>query len=175
MIKQLADNLIDEADDTYTSLESEHRNSPLLESALLILANAHMEDEYELANYYYDEYTKKFDNYLSEDYISYLKIKSKYRALKQQYREQNLLDESYKDILLFEKKYPRSSYAYLVKSMKTKILMAKASLQVEISDLYARKDKPKAAKVYEDRAKQNWSNLKVIKPVKVPFYRAIFE
>ena len=59
MIKQIANNDLDKADDTYTSLESEHRNSPLLETSLLILINAHMdEEEYALSNFYLDEYTK---------------------------------------------------------------------------------------------------------------------
>ena len=64
MLKQIASNDLDEADDTYTSLESEHRNSPFIPSAMLILVNAHIdEEEYALSNFYLDEYIKtKFNS-----------------------------------------------------------------------------------------------------------------
>ncbi len=45
MMMQIGMNDLDEADDTYTSLESEHRNSPYIPTAMLILVNAHMADE----------------------------------------------------------------------------------------------------------------------------------
>ena len=61
MITSINQGDLDAADDTYTSLNSEHRNSPLIPTSLVILANAHVEDEeYELANYYLDEYLKRF-------------------------------------------------------------------------------------------------------------------
>jgi outer membrane protein assembly factor BamD len=43
MMMQIGMNDLDEADDTYTSLESEHRNSPYIPTAMLILLNAHIE------------------------------------------------------------------------------------------------------------------------------------
>ena len=45
MMKQISDGDLDEADDTYSSLESEHRNSPYIPSAMLILVNAHIDEE----------------------------------------------------------------------------------------------------------------------------------
>jgi outer membrane protein assembly factor BamD len=45
----------------------------------------------------------------------------------------------------------------------------------EIAGLYERRDKPKAAELYMDKAKNSWVDPNEIKPVEVPFYRAIFE
>ena len=45
MLSQISMGDLDQADDTYTSLESEHRNSPLIATSLLILVNSHINDE----------------------------------------------------------------------------------------------------------------------------------
>jgi len=176
MLKSIANMQLDNADDILTSLQSEHRNSPLLPSAILIIADAHMEEEeYELANYYYDTYIKRYANQSLQSYVRYLKIKSKFMAFKQQYREQKLIDDTLTEINTFLYKYPDSPYINLVKTMQTRLYMSKAVLDVEIADLYKRKDKPKAAEVYMQKAKKSWSNTKVIQPISIPWYRAIFE
>ena len=176
MLSQIASYQLDLADETYTSLESEHRYSPLLPSATMLIANAHMEDEeYELATYYYDEYLKRFDNGKESSYIKYLKIKAKFLAFKQQFREQNLITETLKEIDNYLKEFPNSSYKYLTLNMKSRLLMAQAALDLEIADLYERKDKPEAALVYQERAQNSWIETDTIKPVNVPWYRAIFE
>jgi outer membrane protein assembly factor BamD len=176
MLKEISLFQLDEADDTYTSLESEHRNSPLLPSALMVIATTHMnEEEYELAIYYFDEYIKRFENSKQQDYVRYLKIKAKFLAFKQRFREQKLIDDTLNDINNFVANYPKSSYIYLVKTIQSRLYMAKASLDIEISKLYKRIDKPKASIVYKEKAQENWDNIKNIKPVDVSWYRAIFE
>ncbi len=176
MLKQITDYQLDEADDTYTSLESEHRNSPLLPSSLMIIAVAHMqEEEYAMANYYFDEYLKRFAQKENVDYVRYLKIKSKFLALKNQFREQELVYETIEETQNFIKKYPNSDYVYLVQAIKSRLHMAKSSFDKEISDLYKRTDKPEAAKIYSNRAKESWDDIKNVKKVKVPWYRAVFE
>jgi outer membrane protein assembly factor BamD len=176
MLKEISTFQLDNADDTYTSLESEHRNSPLLPSALMIIAKAHMDDEeYQLANYYFDEYIKRFEQNNPDGYVRYLKIKSKFLAFKQQFREQKLIDETLVDINQFVNDYPNSTYIHLVKTMQSRLYMAKATLDVEISELYTRLDKPKAAEFYTLKAKESWSDIETIQQVDVPWYRAIFE
>lgn len=176
MLKEISLYQLDKADDTYTSLESEHRNSPLLPSALMVIATTHMDDEeYELAIYYFNEYIKRFENEKKQDYVRYLKIKAKFLAFKQQFREQKLINDTLKDINKFVKKYPSSSYIYLVKTIQSRLYMAKASLDIEISELYARVDKPDASVVYKQKAKKSWDDTKSIEPVDVPWYRYIFE
>ena len=176
MLKEISLYQLDKADDTYTSLESEHRNSPLLPSALMVIATTHMDnEEYELAIYYFNEFIKTFEDNKKQDYVRYLKIKSKFLAFKQQFREQKLIDDTLEDINKFVGKYPTSSYIHLVKTIQSRLYMAKATLNVEIASLYKRTDKPKASVVYEEKAKSSWKDIKSIEPVNVPWYRAIFE
>ncbi|MCK5110436.1 MAG: outer membrane protein assembly factor BamD [Arcobacteraceae bacterium] len=176
MLKQVASYNIDEADDTYTSLESEHKNSPLLPSALMIIATAHMEqEEYAMANYYFDEYLKKFGMANNVDYVRYLKVKAKFMGFKNQFREQELVSESIEDAKMFIEAYPDSKYIHMVKTIKSRLDMAKAVFDQEISELYTRMDKPKASEVYSSRAKESWDDMKSVDKVDVPWYRAIFE
>ena len=95
MMKQIASGDLDEADDTYTSLESEHRNSPYIPSAILILVNAHIdEEEYALSNFYLDEYIKRFGLSKDIDYDRYLKIKVNFLAFKYQFRDKQFIEET---------------------------------------------------------------------------------
>ncbi len=176
MLKQIATASIDEADDTFTSLESEHKNSPLLPSALMIIANAHMdEEEYVMATYYFDEYLKKFSTATNIDYVRYLKVKAKFMGFKYQFREQELVYDTINDANYFIESYPDSEYIYLVKDIKSRLNMAKASFDKEVSELYTRVGKDKASEVYEQRTKQSWQDMKNTSDVEVPWYRAIFE
>ncbi len=176
MIKQISNYQIDEADDTFTSLESEHRNSPLLPSALMIIATTHMEDEeYAMANYYFDEYLKRFSLKKNADYIRYLKIKSNFMAFKNQFREQDLLHKTIKQTNEFVKKYPNSQYIYLVKTIKSRLNMTKAVFDKEIAALYGRVDKPKAQKYYTKKAQTNWKKTQEIEHISIPWYRYMFE
>ncbi|WP_428023502.1 outer membrane protein assembly factor BamD [Arcobacter sp.] len=173
---EIANADLEGADDSYISLESEHKNSPLLATALQILVNAHIEkEEYELANFYIDEYTKKFAVSKSIDYFRYLKIKANFLAFSSQFREQNLITQTQKDIDEFMVKFPNSPYMPLVGTINARLAMAKASFDKEIADLYKRIDKPKAAEYYEEKVAKNWVDPKEIKEVNVPWYRYIFE
>lgn len=176
MIKQISNYDLDSADDTFTSLESEHRNSPFIPGAMMIIATAHMEEEeYAMANYYLDEYLKRFSLKRDADYIRYLKIKSNFLAFKSQYREQNLLDETVIKTNEFLEKYPNSEYVHLVQTMQARLLMARSLFDKEIAGLYGRIDEPDAQKFYESKASRNWKDIEHIKDVDVPWYRAVFE
>lgn len=176
ILKDITAGQLDLADDTFTSLESEHRNSPLIEPAMMILVDAHIDnEEYEMANYYLDEYIKRFAYSQNIDYIRYLKIKAKFLSFKSQYREQQLIVDTLEDINEFKVNYPDSPYIYLVQTMHTRLLMAKSSFDKEISQLYVRIDKPKAAKVYNQKAQESFKNQEEIVDVKTPWYQSLFE
>lgn len=176
MIKQVSYGYVDDADDTFLSLQSEHKNSPLLATSMQIMAKAHIsEEEYELANYYLDEYTKKFSLSKNIDYIRYLKIKANFLSFQYQNREQNLIISTIKSINEFVEKYPNSEYIALVNTMNGRLSMAKASLDLEIASLYARLDKPQAALLYTKKVEENWIEPKEIQEVSIPWYRSIFE
>ena len=176
MLTQIASGDLDKADDTYTSLESEHRNTPFVPTAMLLLVNAHIdEEEYALANFYLDEYIKRFGLSKDIDYARYLKIKANFLGFKYQFRDQQLIEETLTQINEFKVKYKNSPYMPLVDTINSRLFMAKASMDKEIAALYERRDKPKAAELYMDKAKNSWVDPNEIKPVEVPFYRAIFE
>jgi len=176
MVSQISTGYLEEADDTYTSLESEHRNSPLLPTALLILANGHIdEEEYLLANFYLDEYIKRYAFSKNIDYVRYLKIKANFLGFSYELRDQMLVENTIKDIEEFKQSFPKSPYMPLVNTMNARLYMAKAALDQEIANLYKKIDKPKAAEYYNEKVKESWVKPEEIKPVDVPFYRSIFQ
>ncbi|XPV67822.1 MAG: outer membrane protein assembly factor BamD [Halarcobacter sp.] len=176
MVSQISTGYLEEADDTYTSLESEHRNSPLLPTALLILANGHIdEEEYLLANFYLDEYIKRYAYSKNIDYVRYLKIKANFLGFSYELRDQMLVENTIKDIEVFKESFPNSPYMPLVDTMSSRLFMAKAALDKEIADLYKRIDKPKAAEYYNKKVEKSWIEPKEIEPVDVPLYRSIFQ
>jgi len=176
MIDQIATEYLEDADDTFTSLESEHRNSPLVPTAMLILVNAHIDhEEYALANFYLDEYIKRFSLSKNIDYARYLKIKANFLGFMYQNRDQQLMETTIKEIEEYKIRFNSSPYMPLVDTINARLYMAKALLDKEIADLYAKKDKPKAAEIYNKRVKDSWINPEEIEPVEVPFYRSIFE
>ena len=176
MLNEITIGSLEDADDTFTSLESEHKNSPLIPTAMLILSNAHIvEEEYELANYYLDEYSKRFALSKDIDYVRYMKIKANFLSIGYQYREQQLFIDTIADIEKFILKFPNSPYIYLVRDINSRLHMGKASFDKEISELYGRIDKEKASKLYLEKAKRDWSTPSEIGKVKVPWYRSIFE
>ncbi len=176
MIKQISYNQLDDADDTFTSLESEHRKSPLISSAIMIIATAHMdEEEYQMANYYFDEYLKRFSLERDADYIRYLKIKSNFLSFQNEFRNQKLVNDTLEEIEKFIQLHKGSNYIHLVETMRGRLLMAKALFEKEIADLYGRVDKPEAQKIYNEKASKNWTNPDMIEGAKTPWYQAIFE
>lgn len=176
MVTQISRGDTDLADDTYTSLESEHRNSPLIPTAILILVNAHIDaEEYALANFYLDEYIKRFALSKNIDYARYLKIKANFLGFTYQMRDQKLIEDTLEDIKEYKVKYSSSPYMPLVDTMNARLHMAKALLDEEIAKLYEKKGKDKAAKIYMNRVKESWVKPEDIEPVEVPFYRSIFE
>ncbi len=176
MLKEIAIGYIEEADDTFTSLESEHKNSPLVPTSLLILANAHIVvEEYELANYYIDEYNKRFGLSKNIDYVRYMKIKANFLSIGYQYREQKLFTDTIVEIEEFIKKFPSSPYIHLVRDISSRLHMGKASFDKEISELYKRVGKDEASRVYLEKSKKSWNNPEEIETIKVPWYRSVFE
>ena len=176
MLKQIASSDLDAADDTYTSLESEHRNTPYVPTAMLILVNAHIdEEEYALANFYLDEYIKRFGLSKDIDYARYLKIKANFLGFKYQFRDQQLIEETLTQINEFKVKYKNSPYMPLVDTINSRLYMAKASMDKEIAELYIRRDKDLGSVFYDQKVKNSWVEPTEIVPVKVPWYRSIFE
>ncbi len=176
IIKDLQDKDLEKADDHYNGMASEHIADPLLETTQIILAQAHMdEEEYQLAEFYLDEYNKKFGNSRNADYICYLKIKAKFDAFAVPNRNQALMLESQKEIDSFLKDYPYTEYEPLVQTMLTKFNLAVFYLNDTIHDLYERTGHTQSAEIYQERLQESeFYHQSIIKP-ELPWYRSIFE
>ncbi|ULO02225.1 beta-barrel assembly machinery complex, BamD/YfiO lipoprotein [Campylobacter sp. RM5004] len=176
IIESVKKNDLEKADSEYISLYSEHINSPLLASAMLILSQAHAkEHEYLLANYYIDEYIKLYGNSNNYEWLSYLKIKNNFNAFSLPNRNQYLLNETLKEIDAFLFTNKNSQYSPLVNSIKTKLNLTKLMLETDIRDLYRRMGHDISESVYDEKIKNNELNdIKYIKP-RLPWYRKLFE
>ncbi len=157
IIKNIRSGELDKADDAYASLSSEHVASPLLESALLILARAHSEDEQHLmARFYIDTYIKRYAKSTNVEYLKYLKLKSNFASLKKAKRDQKLILDTIKGANEYLSQFPNSSYNPKVNTMLTRLYLAELSLNRDIATLYNRTGKEKAAKIYEEKISSSW-------------------
>ncbi|MCI4399506.1 MAG: tetratricopeptide repeat protein [Campylobacteraceae bacterium] len=176
MVKETMKGDLEQADKTFTSLQSEHIRSPLISEAMLILAQAHMDnEEYILANYYLDEYIKRFGDKKSAEFAKYLKVKANFMAFKKPYRDQQLLIDTQKDSEEFIKEYPNSVYRPYVETMVLKLALGNKLINESIAGLYKRIDKPEASKKYAADANISWLNKINSEKPNTPWYRAIFE
>ena len=167
---------LEKADGFYTSLVSEHVESPLLPEAMMMLANAHMqEEEYVLANFYLDEYLKRYGNKANADHVRYLKLKANYAAFPNPNRNQQLLLDTIKQAKEFIAKYPDSKFRPLAETMLVRMELGEYFLDENIRDLYSRTDKPEASKKYEEKlSKSPLGEAKMVDPT-IPWYRSWFE
>ncbi|EAI6143618.1 outer membrane protein assembly factor BamD [Campylobacter upsaliensis] len=176
IIKDLQDKDLEKADTHYSGMASEHIADPLLEPTLIILAQAHMdEEEYQLAEFYLDEYNKKFGNSKNVDYTRYLKIKAKFEAFAVPNRNQALMLQSQQEIDNFLKEYANTQYKPLVQTMLTKFNIAVFYLDSTIADLYNRTNRQQSYEIYQEKLQQSEFFERSIITPELPWYRAIFE
>ncbi|MGC9351605.1 MAG: outer membrane protein assembly factor BamD, partial [Sulfurovum sp.] len=93
--KSISGGHIDKADAYYISFKSEHMRSPMMPDAIIMLAHAHVsKEEYLLANFYLDEYNKRFGAGSNREYIEFLKIKASFLGIKDVYKDQKLIEDT---------------------------------------------------------------------------------
>lgn len=176
MIESVSNSNLEKADDYYASLLGEHIGSPLLVEATMILAIAHMEDEeYILAEHFFNEYIKRYADANEKESAEFMKIKAKFLALPHPRRDQALIKEAIEAGIKFKLNYPNSIYYHVVDTMMTKLYMAEASLNESIADLYDRIDKYKSAEYYKNLKPQPWIKWDEVEKAHSPWYRAWFE
>jgi outer membrane protein assembly factor BamD len=94
-----------------------------------LLAQAHIkDDEYLLANFYFDEFIKKYANSNEIEYARFMKIKSSYLGFKYQNRDQGLIKKALSDADEFKQKYPNSKYIPLLDTIVTNLYLSKDEL-----------------------------------------------
>lgn len=176
MIKSIANNDLEKAESFYLSLSSEHVASPLLKEALLILAQAHIDnEEYLLANKYLDDYIKRFGNSSRNEYAKYLKIKANYSSFSKPNRNQMLIENTINDTKKFINTYPDSAYIPTINSMLVHMELGEYLVTQNIASLYKRIGKDEASNFYiEKLTTSNLKDTQIIKP-KIPWYRKWFE
>ena len=156
---------LDKADAYYISLKSEHMRSPLMPTSLMMLAHAHMNaEEYLLANYYLDEYNKRFGEYESREYTDFMKLKASFLGIKDVYKDQKLIIDSIAASKVYINRYPGSAYAPLVNTMLIRLHMSQYLLNENIAALYDRTGKEEAAKIYREKNKGSVVEMTDITP-----------
>jgi outer membrane protein assembly factor BamD len=164
------------ADSYFLSLRSEHRKSPFIKEAILILANAHLDyEEYKVANYYYDTYIKLYGQSDKKEFISYKKIQSNFYSFNRAFREQKLLIDTIATSNKFIVEFPDSKYLSEVKMIIAKMNLAQISLNDKVSILYTKLDKPKASEFYRQKNSNNSLSKTKYKEAPIPWYRWLFE
>ena len=176
VVREIGGKNLERADDYFLSLSSEHITSPFLQEAMLILAQAHMnEEEYLLANFYLDEYIKRFGDRKNAEFASYLKVKANFLSFKQPNRDQKLLLDTITHSRTYLTRYPNSAYAPEIQSMLTKMFLGTHYLNQMAANLYTKLDKPDAAEFYRQKLQTSWlRDVTIIKP-QVSWYRKMFE
>ncbi len=157
ILKKVAAGNLDKADDAYTSLASEHVASPLLKEAMMILYRVHLEEEeYLMAGFYLDNYTKRYATSRNIEYLKYLKIKTRFAQFKHPKRNQKLLIDTIAEAEHYKEKFPDSLYNPMVDTILTKLYLTQLILDREIVSLYKRLGRDKAAAIYQKKIDASW-------------------
>ena len=176
IVKAVATVNLDKADNLYISLKSEHSRSPLLPTATMLLANAHMEDQaYIMADYYLDEYLKKYAAGSRVEQAKFLKIKAAFLGIKDVNKEQKLMLDTLVEVDKFVNAYPNSIYKPVVSTVSVRLHMSQYLLNENIASLYSRLGKDKAEEIYRNKNAHSPLNMADIKAPHIDFIDAIFK
>ncbi|CAA6801922.1 MAG: Unknown protein, partial [uncultured Sulfurovum sp.] len=176
IVKEAASVNLDKADNLYISLKSEHSRSPLLPTATMILANAHMDDQaYIMADYYLDEYLKKYASSSRIEQAKFLKIKAAFLGIKDVNKEQKLMLDTLVEVDKFVKAYPNSIYLPVVSTVKVRLHMSQYLLNQNVASLYDRLGKDKAAEIYNNKNAHSPLNMADIKAPEIGFIDSILK
>ncbi len=167
---------LDKADSYYLSLKSEHIRTPLLPSSIMILAQAHMqEEEYLLANFYFDEYNKRFATSDGREYADYMKIKSAFLGISDVNKDQKLMLDTVNNASKFLYRHPDSPYEPLVNTILVRLHMSQYLLNENIAGLYSRVGKDKASRIYKDKNNHSPLNMQDISLPKKGFFSKLLD
>ncbi len=174
--KSISDGNMDKADAYYISLKSEHMRSPLMPTAIMMLAHAHMnKEEYLLANYYLDEYNKRFGEGDDREYTDFMKLKAAFLGIKDVYKDQKLIMDSIANANRYLVRYPGSAYAPLVNTILVRLHMSQYLLNENIAALYERTGKPDAAEIYREKNSDSVVEMTDITPPEKGIIGKIFD
>ena len=178
--KQIGDSIsknnLDKADEYYISIKSEHMRSPLMPTAMNMLAHAHMNnEEYLLANYYLDEYNKRYGADKTREYIDFIRLEAAFLGVKDVNKDQKLIIDSIEGSKKYLNRYPNSEYAPLVNTILVRLHMSQYLLNESIASLYDRTGKDDAAKIYREKNRGSLVELSDITPPEKGIISAVFD
>ncbi|RUM45940.1 MAG: outer membrane protein assembly factor BamD [Hydrogenimonas sp.] len=175
VMKSIATGNLEKADNYFTSLESEHVGSPLIPEAMLMLMQAHMDnEEYLLANFYLDEYMKRYGNRKNRQFAEFIQIKAAFYGLRSPQRDQKLINDTLKKARRYIQKYPNGEYTPMVETIAVRLEMTRYMMNEEIAALYKRRNKPKAAEIYRERNEKSWLKKEDIRLPKRDWFDWLF-
>ena len=176
ILSDIRDKNLDNADEHYISFASEHINSDYLPQTVLILSAAHTaEERYTMANFYLDEYIKRFGDTQGIEYAKFLKIKANFDSFAKPNRNQTLMLKSIDEVSEFLAQYPNSQYRPLIETMLAKLHLAQTYLHEEIASLYERRGREDSAQIYRDRLEQGGIGADDFVRPTLPWYMRPFE
>lgn len=165
---------LETADSYFSSLQSEHLNSPFIPEAMLALGQAHLSnEEYILSDFYFKEYLKRYGNPSNEDYIQFLRLKSHLYAFKNAAKDQQFMTDSILLIQGFIEKYPNSRYLPFVYEMEVKFVLGQNELNQAIARVYEKNGQTEAEQMYKDRIDSDLQEATKPTPSKVPWYMVL--
>jgi len=167
--KDLINESFDKADNDFMSLEANYPGSPYIKSDLLALYLAHLQNkDYILANFYLNQYEKRFASIEEIPWCEYKKIKIKFLQYKNSYTNQEEILHILNMCKIYKQNYPNSEFLPEVNTIYTKVYLTNKYLNKKISKLYKKLGKPKAAQVYETKIPKN------SQPPVIPWYKKLF-
>ncbi|WP_281743761.1 outer membrane protein assembly factor BamD [Helicobacter suis] len=166
---------LETADNYYSSLQSEHINSPLVPDAMIALGQAHLKKkEFVLAEYYFDEYIKRFGNQSNIDYLKFLKLQARYYAFKNHSKDQEFMSNTLGMLNNFVDKYPHSRFLNQVEYMQVKFILGQNELNRAIANVYRKRHQKEGVKRYMERVDEVLEKETHPKKSYMPWYVAIF-
>ncbi|MGP1449591.1 MAG: outer membrane protein assembly factor BamD [Wolinella sp.] len=175
MLRDIRSGDLEGADSMFASLQSEHIHSPLVPEAMLILGRAHMDNqEYVLAEFYFEEFLKRYGSSENADFIGYLKLQANFFAFSRESINQQLLLDSINEVESYIKKHPYSRYKPYADTILLKLHLAHIALNREIARIYDIQDKNEAAEIYRNRIQYEWLKSVISKEPDIQWYRKIF-
>ena len=123
-----------------------------------------------LAEFYFDEYLKRFGNAQNADYITYLKLQSRYYGIKNSSKDQEFFSNSLGAFDNFLDRFPTSRYVPFVQSMQVRFVLGQNELNKCIVNVYTKQHKQEAAQKYLDRIDDELESSTKPTPSHIPWY-----
>ena len=176
IVKNISNFSLDIADDAYFSLRLEHPSSPMLKEATLILAHRHAQlNNYELANFYYDDYIKRYGEIKERHFVQFLQLMANYKALKFSDRNQKRFID-FKATTQNTLEQSTVNYKPFIQTIYFNTILSIAKENYNTALFYQQRSKTKAFEFYQKQSTlgQAIASNEVKKPNK-SWFRTLFE